>query len=86
MLESAQQAAQIRLRPILMTLISTVMGALPLVLASGAGSGARSSIGWVIFGGLGISGPFTLLVTPLIYLPIKRAKRPRFLKRAELSR
>ncbi len=75
--EAVQEAAAIRLRPIAMTLTSTVIGALPLVLASGAGSEARQSIGWVIFGGLGIAGIFTLFLTPVIYLAIAPFGKPR---------
>ncbi|MGB3739232.1 MAG: efflux RND transporter permease subunit, partial [Pontixanthobacter sp.] len=70
--EAVEEAAAIRLRPIAMTLISTVLGAVPLILASGAGSEARQSIGWVIFGGLGLAGVFTLFLTPVIYLGIAR--------------
>lgn len=65
-------AANTRLRPIMMTLISTVLGALPLILASGAGSEARSAIGWIVFGGLGLAGLFTLFLTPVLYLAIAR--------------
>ena len=75
--EAVEEAAAIRLRPIAMTLISTVLGALPLILARGAGSEARQSIGWVIFGGLGIAGVFTLFLTPVIYLGIARFGKPR---------
>lgn len=75
--EAAEEAAGIRLRPIAMTLISTVVGALPLILASGAGAEARQSIGWVIFGGLGIAGLFTLFLTPAIYLLVARFSEPR---------
>ena len=75
--EAVEEAAAIRLRPIAMTLISTVLGAVPLILASGAGSEARQSIGWVIFGGLGIAGVFTLFLTPVIYLAIARFGKPR---------
>ena len=64
------EAALIRLRPITMTLISTVLGALPLILSDGAGAEARSAIGWVIFGGLGLSGIFTLFLAPALYLLI----------------
>ncbi|GGC17296.1 multidrug transporter AcrB [Novosphingobium marinum] len=77
--EAIEEAAAIRLRPIAMTLISTVIGALPLILASGAGAEARQSIGWVIFGGLGIAGLFTLFLTPVIYLGIARFGKPRSL-------
>jgi len=75
--EAVEEAATIRLRPIAMTLISTVLGAVPLILASGAGAEARQSIGWVIFGGLGIAGIFTLFLTPVIYLAIARYGNPR---------
>jgi len=66
--EAILAAACIRLRPIMMTLLSTVIGALPLVLASGAGAEARLAIGWVVFGGLGIAGLFTLFLTPALYV------------------
>lgn len=82
--EAVEEAAAIRLRPIAMTLISTVIGALPLILASGAGSEARQSIGWVIFGGLGISGLFTLFLTPVIYLAVARFGQPRSVDLARL--
>ena len=75
--EAVEEAAAIRLRPITMTLISTVIGALPLILASGAGAEARQSIGWVIFGGLGIASIFTLFLTPVLYLAIARFGQPR---------
>lgn len=71
-LDAIREAAKLRLRPIAMTLISTVLGALPLVLASGAGAEARRSIGWVIFGGLGMAGLFTLFLTPAVYLLLSR--------------
>tara|TARA_B100000678_G_scaffold75496_1_gene61963 strand:- start:299 stop:3421 length:3123 start_codon:yes stop_codon:yes gene_type:complete len=61
-------AAVIRARPIIMTVISTAFGAIPLILSSGAGAEARNAIGWVIFGGLGLSSIFTLFLTPVIYL------------------
>ena len=85
MREAAEEAAAIRLRPIGMTLISTVIGAVPLILASGAGAEARQSIGWVILGGLGIAGVFTLFLTPVIYLGIARFGRPRSVDLARLQ-
>ena len=75
--QATQEAAAIRLRPIMMTLISTVLGAVPLIIASGAGAEARQSIGWVIFGGLGLAGLFTLFLTPAIYLLVARFSEPR---------
>lgn len=65
--EASLQAATIRLRPVAMTLFSTVLGGVPLVLASGAGAEARIALGWVIVGGLGIATFFTLFLTPVAY-------------------
>jgi multidrug efflux pump subunit AcrB len=65
--EAARGAATRRLRPIAMTLASTVLAAVPLVAGSGAGAEARAAIGWVIFGGLGLAAAVTLFVTPAIY-------------------
>ncbi len=70
--EAIESGASIRLRPVAMTLISTALGGLPLILSSGAGAEARSSIGWVIFGGLGIAAIFTLYLTPVLYLLLAR--------------
>ena len=51
--DAIRNAALIRLRPVVMTMIATVLGGLPLVLRGGAGSEARQALGWVIVGGLG---------------------------------
>lgn len=80
------EAACRRLRPISMTLISTVLGALPLVLASGAGAEARNAIGWVVFGGLGLAAAFTLFLTPVIYLGLARFGKPRSANEQALAR
>lgn len=64
-------ASVTRLRPILMTTIATVVGAIPLALATGPGSESRNEIGWVIVGGLIIGTSFTLFIIPLICLVIK---------------
>jgi len=70
--EAVEQGAVIRLRPVMMTLVSTMLGGLPLILGSGAGAEARSSIGWVVFGGLGLAAVFTLYLTPTLYLLLAR--------------
>ncbi|MEM5518012.1 efflux RND transporter permease subunit [Henriciella sp. AS95] len=70
--DAVLEAATIRVRPIAMTVISTVLGALPLILSSGAGAEARNAIGWIVFGGLGLAALFTLFLTPVIYLGIAR--------------
>ncbi|MEL6794803.1 MAG: efflux RND transporter permease subunit, partial [Pseudomonadota bacterium] len=75
--DAALEAAKARLRPIAMTLASTVLAGLPLILGDGAGAEARSAIGWVVFGGLGIAAVFTLLLTPVAYALIAGLARPR---------
>ena len=80
-----EDAANIRLRPIAMTLISTVLGALPLILSSGPGSEAREAVGWVVFGGLGLTAFFTLFLTPVIYLAVARFSNPRADARLKLE-
>lgn len=75
--EAAREASIVRLRPIAMTMLSTVLAGLPLIYGSGPGSEARASIGWVIFGGLGLAGIFTLLLTPALYVLIAGLVKPR---------
>jgi multidrug efflux pump len=70
-------ASVIRLRPILMTVISTILGAVPLVLASGAGAESRIAIGTVIIGGLGFASLLTLFLTPVLYNLMAGWSRPR---------
>ncbi len=65
-------ASRQRLRPILMTTFAMVLGAIPLAMASGAGSESRRQIGWVIVGGMSIGTLFTLFVLPAFYLYIAR--------------
>ncbi len=64
---AVREAAVRRLRPIVMTSLATVMGAVPLALAAGAGAGARSAIGVVIVFGVSIATGVTLYVVPLLY-------------------
>lgn len=66
--EAIEQAASIRLRPILMTTASTVLGVLPLITATGAGAVSRFNMGLVIATGISIGTLFTLFVVPAIYL------------------
>ncbi len=65
--EAVQEAARLRLRPILMTSLSTILGALPIALALGAGSESRVSMGIAVIGGLIFSTILTLFVIPAIY-------------------
>jgi multidrug efflux pump len=66
--EAIQEAAAVRLRPILMTTAAMVLGVLPLVIASGAGAAGRFNMGLVIFTGLSIGTLFTLFVVPAFYM------------------
>lgn len=84
--EAILDAATLRLRPIAMTLISTVLGAVPLILASGAGVEARMAIGWVIFGGLGLAAVFTLFLVPALYALIAPLGKPRSVDLTRLKR
>jgi hydrophobe/amphiphile efflux-1 (HAE1) family protein len=70
--EAIEVGASVRLRPVTMTMIATICGGLPLILTGGAGAEARSSIGWVVFGGLGLAALFTLYLTPALYLMLAR--------------
>ncbi|MEP9375287.1 MdtB/MuxB family multidrug efflux RND transporter permease subunit [Aquabacter sp. CN5-332] len=66
--EAIYQACLLRFRPILMTTMAAILGALPLVLGSGPGSELRSPLGITIIGGLVVSQVLTLFTTPVIYL------------------
>ncbi|MDE1898640.1 MAG: efflux RND transporter permease subunit [Xanthomonadaceae bacterium] len=66
--EAIEEAATVRLRPILMTTLAMVLGVVPLVFAGGAGAAGRHDMGLVIFTGLSIGTLFTLFVVPAVYL------------------
>lgn len=83
--EAVIEASVLRFRPILMTVISTILGAVPLVLASGAGAESRIAIGWVIIGGLGSALILTLFLTPVLYDLLAGLSRPRSAVEKELE-
>jgi len=72
--DAALEAARLRLRPILMTSLSFILGAMPLVLASGAGANARHSIGTGIIGGMVAATSLALFFVPLFYYLIQLMK------------
>jgi HAE1 family hydrophobic/amphiphilic exporter-1 len=84
--QAIEEASNIRLRPVTMTMICTVLGGLPLVLASGAGAEARIALGWVIVGGLGMATISTLFLTPVAYLLLGRFVTPKVQEEARLKR
>ncbi|MEM9103841.1 MAG: efflux RND transporter permease subunit [Pseudomonadota bacterium] len=74
--EAIIQASGTRLRPILMTGITTAFGALPLILSSGAGSETRTVIGIVVLSGIAVATFFTLTMIPVMYKLIAKSTRP----------
>jgi HAE1 family hydrophobic/amphiphilic exporter-1 len=81
-----EEASLVRLRPVVMTMIATIVGAVPLVLAFGAGAEARVALGWVLVGGLGFATLFTLFLTPVAYLLLAGFSKPRAAAEARLQR
>jgi len=84
--EAVIEAATVRLRPIMMTVLSTVLGAVPLVLSSGAGAASRISIGIVIIGGFFLASVLTLFLTPVLYDLLQRDRKEQPDRSPELRR
>jgi multidrug efflux pump len=72
--EAVREAGRIRLRPILMTSVSTVMGAVPIALGLGAGSSSRRPLGYAIVGGVLLSTLLTLFLVPVVYVVFDRLR------------
>lgn len=76
LVKAAVEASQARLRPILMTALSTLLGIFPLTIASGAGAGSRQSLGTAVFGGMLIATFLSLFIVPILYIIIKSLTAP----------
>ena len=74
--QAIYQAALMRFRPILMTTMAALVGALPLMFASGSGAELRQPLGLVMVGGLIVSQLLTLFTTPVVYLFFDRLQKP----------
>jgi multidrug efflux pump len=81
LIDAAVNAARIRLRPILMTTLSTVCGVLPIALGLGAGAEARKPLGAAVVGGMMFSTFLTLIVVPVVYILLARFGGQRVAKR-----
>ena len=81
-----ENSANIRLRPVVMTMIATVLGGVPLIFSQGAGAEAREVLGWIIVGGLGLATVFTLYMTPVAYLLLAGLSAPKAAEEARLLR
>ena len=75
-IDAVHKSATLRLRPILMTTGAMVLGAIPLALATGAGSESRQQIGWVIVGGMSLGTLLTIFVVPTMYSLFARKGTP----------
>jgi HAE1 family hydrophobic/amphiphilic exporter-1 len=84
--DAIRNATLIRARPVIMTMISTVLGGLPLLLRGGAGAEARQALGWIIVGGLGFATISTLFLTPTVYSLLARFSKPRIAEEQRLER
>ncbi len=82
--EAIVNASTMRLRPILMTAGTMILGSLPLALAHGAGAESRQQIGWVIVGGMTLGTFLTLFVVPAAYLMIARSRKAEEFESAEI--
>jgi len=73
-LDALRKAGRVRLRPILMTTSTTVLGLFPMALGLGEGSELRSPMAWTVIGGLVVSTALTLLIIPVVYSLLDRGR------------
>ena len=73
LVDAAREAAEIRLRPVVMTAFAFILGVLPLVVASGAGAAARRSLGTTVFGGMLVATVLSLVLVPALFVIVQGA-------------
>jgi multidrug efflux pump len=83
--EAIMESGAIRLRPIVMTSVATIMGAMPIALGLGAGSASRRPLGYAIVGGMIFSTALTLFLVPVVYVLMDRLRSKFGLKRRGLE-
>ena len=76
-LAAMREAGRIRLRPILMTSVAAIFGAMPIALGLGAGAASRRPLGYAIIGGLTVSTLLTLFLVPAVFVVFERLRAPR---------
>ena len=76
-MSAMRESGRIRLRPILMTSVAAIFGALPIALGLGAGAGSRRPLGYAIIGGLIVSTILTLYLVPAVFVLFERMRRRR---------
>ena len=70
--EAIVESSLLRFRPVVMTTLSTLLGAIPLILSSGAGAESRFAMAIVVFGGIGLASFITLYLIPALYILIEK--------------
>jgi HAE1 family hydrophobic/amphiphilic exporter-1 len=84
-LAAMREAGRIRLRPILMTSVAAIFGALPIALGLGAGAGSRRPLGYSIIGGLIVSTLLTLYLVPAVFVVFERVRERRRQRAGQLA-
>jgi hydrophobic/amphiphilic exporter-1 (mainly G- bacteria), HAE1 family len=83
--DAIREASIVRFRPVMMTLLSTALGGVPLILSGGPGAEARQALGYVVVGGLTLSVLFTLFLTPVAFSLVARFAKPRAAEQTRLE-
>lgn len=72
--DAARDAARVRLRPVLMTAFTFILGVVPMVIATGAGAASRNSLGTTVFGGMLVATMLSLGLVPVLFVVLERLR------------